>query len=281
MRDIDYPWIYAAADHASGRGRKQHQSLLRLDIALTILAGVAGFAAGVEHRAFWLPVAAVLLVGAVFARLARASLRPHRSWFDGRAVAESSKTLTWRYMLRVEPFDGAEADTLLGTNLKQVIDSRSELELVAPTRAVTTTAWMRRVRETSWGERRDIYLTERLDHQINWYSSRAITGRTATRRWFAVGLGAQFVALALLVVQISADAPNLVPVLSAISTGATAWSQIGGDEPIARSYALASQELALLRERLAASDEASLPAVVRDCEASISREHTMWMAKRA
>src|SRR5690606_15189811 len=38
--------------------------------------------------------------------------KPDRIWYNARAVAESVKTLTWRYMMRAEPFQATEETPL-------------------------------------------------------------------------------------------------------------------------------------------------------------------------
>ena len=73
---------------------------------------------------------------------------------------------------------------------------------------------------------------------------------------------------------------NLLGLLAAIATAATAISQLNRHDELSKSYGLAFQELSLidgLAERV--EGEANLKKVVEDAESAISREHTMWIAK--
>ena len=69
---------------------------------------------------------------------------------------------------------------------------------------------------------------------------------------------------------------------ASVATAATAWTQLGRHDELSKSYALAYQELLMIRtlgEKV--STEEGLDRLVTDGENAISREHTMWMAKRA
>jgi hypothetical protein len=61
---------------------------------------------------------------------------------------------------------------------------------------------------------------------------------------------------------------------------ATAWAQLKQHRILAPSYALAAQELSLVREKLAGiADEDAWSLEMSDAEDAISREHTMWLAR--
>jgi hypothetical protein len=47
----------------------------------------------------------VALVGAVIVEIWLLTDRPEQAWYDGRALAESAKTLAWRFAVGSAPFD--------------------------------------------------------------------------------------------------------------------------------------------------------------------------------
>ena len=62
---------------------------------------------------------------------------------------------------------------------------------------------------------------------------------------------------------------------------AAAWTQYSRHDELGKSYGLAAQELAFLRSTIDVSpDEEALNSAVAATEDAISREHTMWMARR-
>ena len=74
---------------------------------------------------------------------------------------------------------------------------------------------------------------------------------------------------------------DLVGPLAAITAAATAWTQLGRNDELAKSYGLAAHEQMVLHSRLElAETEEAFRQGVEETESAISREHTMWMAKR-
>jgi hypothetical protein len=217
-------------------------------------------------------------------------------WFDGRAVAESVKTATWRYMMRTEPFAGeTTCDQEFVQLLRAILSERTELRqrLSLPStdfRQITDR--MREVRRLGVRKRHDIYVRERLDKQIAWYGDKArLNGRLA-ERWFWASFGAEFVslliALSSLVLLKNKDFDrddvinliNLVGVAAALAVAFTAWTQLGRHNELNKSYGLAWQELLAIKDLArSVNSEEQLQTVVRAGEDAISREHTMWMAK--
>src|SRR5690606_23359729 len=57
------------------------------------------------------------------------AIRPDRFWYAGRAVAESIKTITWRYVCRAEPFDRDDenARNEFRQTLKQIVEQNREV----------------------------------------------------------------------------------------------------------------------------------------------------------
>jgi hypothetical protein len=83
------------------------------------------------------------------------------------------------------------------------------------------------------------------------------------------------------VVAITGTRVDLISVLAAVSAAATAWTQLGRHDELAKSYGLAAHELMVLHSRLELADsEEAFRQGVEETESAISREHTMWMAKR-
>jgi hypothetical protein len=290
MQASDYPALQQAADQASLDGQSKYLWSVRLDLAFVVLGAATGSIA-----AFWPPdqqtgpavVTAVLLVSSVVAKLATRVRHDDWVWFDGRAVAESVKTATWRYMMRAEPFaSDATCDREFTQQLTAAREERPELPLAIGrlTRsAQQITNRMREVRQQPLPERRAFYLTDRLDDQATWYQQKATAAQRSAMLWFVLGLLAQVAAVALAVGRVAGWLPSLNPigVLTALAAAFTAWSQLGRHDELGRSYALAFDELLTMKELVgAAMTNAGLAERVYDAENAISREHTLWIAKR-
>ena len=139
------------------------------------------------------------------------------------------------------------------------------------------------MRSASFDERKKFYIEGRLRDQKSWYSDKAKFNAQRGAVWFWVTAGLQAFAVTLAVAQ-AASGPlgfNAVPVLTTCTAALAAWSQMKRHDELAKSYAVAAQELGEL-EAIAhhLSNESDFPQLVEQVEEAISREHTMWCARR-
>jgi hypothetical protein len=287
----DYPALYQVADSASTTGRRSYFGLSRLELVLVVLGAALGAIAAfipaqpeTVARGFML-LTAIPFVGAMSVRFLNRQRGDDRDWFNGRAVAETIKSQTWRYMLRITPFDNDQtADREFIRGLDAVMRARSTVRQPLaglPGEAQQITPVMRQVRALSATDRRDLYLRERLRNQAEWYRRKSVENARAAERWFLATVATQAVAVLMAGARVVVPELNLTGLFAALAAAFTAWTQLGRNDELSKSYAMAYQELLLiisLADR--AQTDAELAEVVRDGEAAISREHTMWIAKR-
>lgn len=290
MESTDYPALYQAADQTSIAGQRQYLRLVKADLAFVVAAatlGGVGALVSQDRQPIFAAIAAIVLAGSMIAKLVNRQRRDDRDWFDGRAVAETAKTATWRYMMRIEPFDqDATCDREFARELSAVRAARPGLaqdlrRLAADATQITDR--MREVRRLRLPERRDFYVDRRLGDQAEWYRGKAQLNRVLGERWFLGALAAQVAALAVAIVRIAVPTAglNLVGLFAVLAAAATAWAQLGRHDELAKSYALAYQELLTIKDLArTAATQAELADAVRDGEGASSREHTMWIAKR-
>src|SRR5207253_6523552 len=121
----DYPSLYRSADAASLAAQRRYVGLFRLDLILLVFAAILALGRSSTSLivADFLGVGAALaLVGSITIKLILRVKGYDSLWFNTRAIAESAKTATWRYMVAVKPFEYGLPD--------EVCDERfcSELE---------------------------------------------------------------------------------------------------------------------------------------------------------
>src|SRR5689334_5329725 len=107
MREEDFPALYRSADDLSLESQTHFFRALKLHLVLLVLAAVLS----VGNLPHWTIAVLQLLalLGALSCSIYLFSKRPNLYWYAGRAVAESIKTITWRYVCRAEPFQGDDA----------------------------------------------------------------------------------------------------------------------------------------------------------------------------
>jgi hypothetical protein len=271
-------------------GQNTYKRLVQVDLALVVagaLLGALAFLVPTSYAAYFAALAAIILLGSIVAKFVAKQRSDDKEWFDGRAVAESVKSLTWRYMMRLEPFDDDDtSDQKFIEELDAIREARSGLQYRVGSQdgnADQITPRMHEVRKLPVDERRDLYIKERLEDQAKWYAGKSEDNRRLANRLFWAALAAQFVALALAVWRVALPFAglSLVGPLLALAAAFTAWTQLGRNDELRQSYALANQELLSIKALAdKVGNEQDLAKLVSDGEGAISREHTMWIAKR-
>jgi len=211
----------------------------------------------------------------------------HQVWFKARSIAESGKTLAWRYMMGASPLERTlaepDAQRRLLDLLRQVEEEHSDLAtaLIDLRGNPQITAEMKRVRGLSTRERGELYLRDRFEDQRRWYAAKAAGNKCRARNLLAGVLLFEGLALvASFVLMNNGNMSYFIGLLIALATAAIAWLEVKQHRELAQTYALTCRDLAHIGERrgaIAADDD--LARFVEQVESVISREHTMWIAR--
>jgi hypothetical protein len=283
--------LFAQADRAAVAAQRRYLRLSFTTLVVAVIAAI-GSAISVDTRIGSQNVdlggvlsGVAFLIGTglgLFLLIAR----PEQSWYVNRAVAESIKTLCWQYAVRGGPFarDGDPADSF-GAEVRGIVHHMPLSGLLVTSGNDAVTDSMRAIRSRPAGERRKYYLSQRLDDQNRYYAAQAVRNRKLATRWFgaAIGLQAAGVVLAVLKAINVVDA-DLLGIAATAAAGALAWMQTRDCQNLADSYRVTANELADIRAEAQQLEE-DVPAdrwgiFVRGAEQAISREHTLWRARR-
>ncbi|MGW4891462.1 DUF4231 domain-containing protein [Kitasatospora sp. NPDC004240] len=297
------PGSFWTADTASLRGQRRAVTLSAWELALLVAAAATGSADGGP----WAWLAAVAYLGAIVLAVVIGRQNPQGLWYEGRAAAESVKTLAWKYAVRADAYQPPprslpDAEGLYRFQLDRVLQAFRDGRAVgagegAGTGGVTDgepdgaatgiTPEMRALREEPLAVRREVYLRERIEVQQGWYTAKA---RYCARAGFWTGvLGVVLPLLGLVLAVLRAMTGfsyDALGTVSAVAASVTAWAQLRQYRPLAAAYAIAADELALIRRQLTELDLAAADAeeiwarLARDAEDAVSREHTTWQARR-
>ncbi|NVI93159.1 DUF4231 domain-containing protein [Actinomadura sp. BRA 177] len=289
LSEDDFPQVFRAADTTAIEGRRQYMSQTSLRLVLTVAAAALGVKAVTigSSRIDWAALAASV---AFFVALALDAFllhgKPERAWYEGRALAESAKTLTWKWAVGGNPYPkgGVMLDeVLLFVDDLKALRRSSRLEALAPIGGTTVTQAMRDLRESSLSERKEGYLKHRLEDQLAWYSGKSRKSKKRANMW-------RYILLALEILGgvtglLKAGAVVNIPIDAVVATGmgaVGAWLEAQQHDQVGTAYAVAVADLSDARVRLEmAQDEESWAQAVNDAEDAISREHTRWRASRS
>jgi hypothetical protein len=250
-------------------------------VAVTVLSavGIAAWHLGLGVAA------AILFVAALVVQVEVARRRPDEDWYDGRALAESAKSLAWQYAVAgglYGPGTDAECDRRFVHDLRGLLQDIDAAHLASAGTAPQITGAMRRLRAQDMATRRDVYLDGRIGEQRRWYARKAEASERRRRFWLGVVLlvqvagGAGAVLAAVGVIEL-----DLLGIAGAVLAASIGWFQLGDYGTLASAYSVACHELGFAEEELrAVGVEGEWVEAVSDAEQAISREHRMWRAAR-
>ena len=290
MNRSDYPRTYQEADRVSAAKQKLYKRLTIVNLlslaAAATLAILATVLPTISRGLVGLSAACVL--AAVVIWLVLGVGRPDNEWFDARSVAESVKTMTWRYLMKANPYgqliSDEEAERLFLAETKQVLQQKQKVaaQLECPTGQKEITSFMRKFRAATIENRLSLYLEGRVGDQKTWYSNKAKQNRSAARLWFWTAFGLQIAGLVAATVNIvvgMSDLPGLFVTLAAL---VMAWQQVQQFTYLAHSYGSTAQDFAIIESKANGIDtESHLSTYVEQAELAASREHTLWVSRNA
>lgn len=291
VTEADYPALFQMADRASLVAQKRYLQLIRGILFLTVLgAGLAAISVvWGKHKAVPLVLSAAMMALGMVLNTIKTSLKLERAWYRDRAIAESAKSMSWRFMMRSEPYGAApeaEVEASFLRELRALVKDPEQMAAGFSSEAVERpqiSARMREVRSADAAVRKQTYLSQRIGDQRRWYSAKAKSNDKAAG-WYSalvlVSQGAAFGWAAVMIANVEWSV-NLTGLFAALANAFVAWPQVKQHEAVAQAYAVATMDLAMIQEQgEAVTGDEKLAAFVADAENAISREHTLWIARR-
>jgi hypothetical protein len=189
----------------------------------------------------------------------------------------------------VPPYEKAAGDTAATAKLQQQYAALlTDITIPAgrlPTEGVgvATTTFMLETRALGPADRKARYIEERLEDQRRWYRTRAAKNERAANLWMTFISALQLLGLIVVGMTLAGGLPfSPFGLLGAVIAGSAAWLQLRRHQELSDAYRAATVDL----DRIAAvaagvTDEDELQKFVEDAEDAMSREHTVWRAKRS
>ena len=129
LEENDFPALYNSADKASLEAQSNYFNALRFYLVLLISAAFVSFKWPQDVYGAIASAALFLITLGILVWLKMQ--KPEDIWYNGRAVAESVKTRTWRWIMKAEPYhknaSDEQAQKELLSDLKTIIDQNRSL----------------------------------------------------------------------------------------------------------------------------------------------------------
>ena len=291
IKEFDLPALHGAANKASQKAQGRYLRLFKVNLGVLIFGTVCSSLAFLTNLTPTLAIlSGLLFVTGLIISAAIGVKRYEKNWYGGRAIAESAKTLAWRYMTRAEPYvstlTARQVDEKLAGDLRAVLSERTYLSGALDAELSNSpqiTERMRHIRSMTTADRKDSYLRDRIGDQRDWYGKEAKENQDKESKWFVIIMLAQLLAAAsaFLFVRWPESKLRFTGIFSVLATASIAYLQVKRHQELAQAYNLAAQELgviAVTADHINTDEE--LSQFVADAENAISREHTMWVARR-
>ncbi|MET8151808.1 DUF4231 domain-containing protein [Actinoplanes sp. NPDC049668] len=282
---LAYGALCQAASAAARAGQFRYLRAVRVRLIALVIAATGGALSWqVGEGDVWAWIAFIGFLVALAAEVVLLATHPERKWFEGRAAAESAKTLSWRYGVGGAPFPiDRKPNEMHSAFLEQIAAIARTLQGEFPTpidgSKLQITPQMEGLRKESFAQRKEAYLVNRIQNQRNWYEHRSRAAERNGNLFLIGAIALEFAGVLAAALRVAAVIRfDLLGIISAIVAGLAAWSQTRQYGSTARAYALAANELSLIETKTGLVAEADWPPFVAEAEAAISREHTLWTA---
>jgi hypothetical protein len=283
----DYPALYDSANNASLTSQKYYLLGMKWYIGLSIAA--AFLSIYIKESTLAGILASIMFFAILFLTIFQAVKRYDRTWYNGRAVAESVKTRTWRFITRAEPYIDNESVNNVReefcNDLKDILDQNRELGSFLSHESVTKdtiTQSMLEIRKFSLTDRLNYYVSNRINEQRNWYHTKASYNKELAKNWFIGLIVINSIIIILLLIEVGYGFYNLpTPALIVVGSSIVSWTQIKKYQDLATSYGLTAHEIGIIKDQsFKVQGEKELSGFVKDAENAFSREHTQWVARK-
>ncbi len=284
MQDRDFPALYGAANAASMASQKNFFRALFWSLFALVVAAILSVINKPGPELSYAQICALFI--SLGCTIYLAAKQPQKIWYGGRALAESVKTVTWRYMMKAEPYDNdSAADRKFTKSLKELLDSNKEVSKQSFHQANTdqVTQSMQATRMLSLADRKTLYQNTRIDDQLKWYTRKALYNKRHATGYFISIIALNILAIGFAISKLSfPNATNWPTDIFIAATGAViAWVQAKRYQDLATSYTLTAHDIGILKaSQQSINDEKKFSSFVGDAENAFSREHTQWQARR-
>jgi hypothetical protein len=292
MQNSDFPSYFQASDKASIESQKSYLNIIRIDLLSMVLASaltIYNYQLEVSKLSIYIISGFLLLISLILTIILK-SKKYEDLWYQGRALAESCKTITWRFVCCSEYFENSiditEVKKRFIERIKELSNEFRELSKSMNSNTLNLpiiSDKMLELRNLSLADRKKYYIQNRIEDQKKWYANKAEYNLQKYNFWFWIIIISQVASLISIVILIKKPNfnCNFVGLFTTVSASAISWLQLKQHQELKQAYTTATQELnfiVTLSEQ--ATTEESFSKFVLDSENAVSREHTLWLAQR-
>ncbi|CAH0533233.1 hypothetical protein VST7929_01097 [Vibrio stylophorae] len=283
VQEDSLPGLYQSANKASLYAQNIYYLCLSFYLGILVIAAAVSFF--VPVNTYGAVVSALLFFVTLGILIYLKTYKPDDTWYNGRAVAESVKTLSWKWMMKAEPFhEDNSSEVNFINDLKNVLKQNQSLSTILNSSEGAKepiTDMMRTIRSLSFDSRKTLYKNQRIDDQADWYSKKATFNKKRASRWFRIAVLLHSAAIIMLIFRVYDSSQSLpVAVIATAASAVLTWIQAKKHNELSSSYSLAAHEIGFIKSEWKSITERDFSDFVINTENAFSREHTQWIARK-
>ncbi|AFM12143.1 DUF4231 domain-containing protein [Turneriella parva] len=281
---LEYPSLYSSADKLSNRTQALYKRIFKWH-TVCLVAFCIIFSMFKEIPVGKI-ISAILILISFVLNIFLTFDDKNTVWYTARALAESVKTMTWRFVMRAEPFDNNNAQVLftrhLGDLLKQNQNVSQQMLTELDQHAVISES-MKTLRSATLAHRKSFYLNNRIKEQLNWYSEKARLNRRGSKFWYGLFFLNHLILIVCFFFYLIIPSLHtlIIDTAPTIAGAILSWLQIQRYRDLTSAYNLTANEITLIRGAIYdVKTQEQFSLFVSDAESAFSREHTQWAARK-
>lgn len=287
MKDTDFPNWFQVADKLSTKYQNQFYRLYFLHILFLILLTALSVYPKVTKWTISFQI--IIVVCVLISSLGLFLNKPDRKWYSARSLAESIRTITWRFVTRAEPFheDCDIAKVKFINSIKKIVNQNQELKILisADINEDLISYRMQELRNGTLQKRKSAYLSYRIKSQLDWYKKNSRKNNFRSNLLFSIVIILNIIAVVLAASRLGYVNEKVWPtdIIVTAAIGLVGWIQVKKYSELSASYSLTASEITQIKIDYflyPISDEKAFSDFISDTENAFSREHTQWYARK-
>lgn len=290
MKERFFPLLFKIADDKSKKSQNLFIYTNTFILFLLVFSSISSIFTPKIPAPNWIIILCTsCLIVSTFLNIYILFFRPEKSWYEGRAIAESVKTLTWKFITGTKPFkltlDDKNVERLFNENLKKIIGQRKDFYVLIGKEypdGNMISQEMVNLRKYDFEDRKFIYINDRIQNQINWYSKKSKENSLFKNITFGLIIGFQFLGVLFFILETNTSLRmSFTSLFITLTSVFMTWLQLKRYQELTDAYGITATELIFIKEKSKfVNDDNDLEKYVDDAETAISREHTLWLARR-
>lgn len=287
MHYIDYPQLYRAADNLSIKYQKIHFGLLATYLLSLIVGAIISMCG---NSVLTNSISLVLFLLSATLYVISKILNPLDLWYNGRAVAESVKSMTWKWMMMAEPYPYKTPGTAsmdLQKDLQSLLKQNDTLfkhyQNDEDDNFYSISDKMREIRNATTREKLTFYNKNRVHNQLKWYRKKSRIFRNMHIVFSIVVILCYIIIIILMIINIINPKIQLpIELISAIVAALISWTESKKYDELSCAYSLAVNDISIINNHLLEGQvgDNEVSEYVINSENAFSREHTQWIARK-